>query len=56
MNCGNCANARPYGYETVYCRMFGIFIASAHEGCKYHVEDEGNGTTGKFEPETGVDG
>lgn len=36
-NCGNCGNGKQSASCT-FCLLFGIFIRSGHEGCRYHTE------------------
>lgn len=30
-NCGTCAESRKNGSNTVYCRLYGIYISKTHE-------------------------
>lgn len=33
--CGTCAESRKKGLNTVYCKLYGIYIRKDHE-CRYH--------------------
>ena len=42
MSCGECENSRGSGTGMVYCLLYGIYIRSDYDGCKYHREGDLN--------------